>query len=637
MPKPLIMQGQQILTTLRALRPRWAWISLALGLPWLTGLVPGPSSALAFLRSLSGLAFVLGAITLGVLGLRWSWRTILYRVSRRLWFILVLVSVLPAVMLTGTFIAAGWVALGGQASRAIKGTVQNLERVVREANENSDDDEAIRALQLFGPASTQHVTRLPKGLKPTFVGMTYSVLPDSQDLGLTLTAVRPMDKGFRILTMQLGGALAQSQRLWGGRIHFGLSYQGDRKGPGMPSLRDAEAFNRTWSEGLPPRGAFIFAPFTLPGTQLYVTEVEHGYPLSITATTETSLVELLHGYGFGEFFTQGNQGIGGRTFLQLMAVAGLLFLASLLQLGALAMGMALVQHLGRAVNALAMGVERLTAGDFKVRIQIRGYNQLAALGRAFNTMAERLGRAEEERGERLRLEEELKVAREVQMRLLPDLSRLTPAIQATILPAREVAGDYFDVLKLDDTRFAFLIADVSGKGTSAAFYAAETKGVLAALDKDRDPREVLARMNEIWCASNARTLFMTAIYGTFDTATGAFSLVRAGHPAAFVRRADGTVERLAPRGLGIGMTRSRFRELTDLAEGRLEPGDCLLCCTDGLVEALSPEDQLYGEGRLAECLAQASGDIQKAVLADVEQFTAGRPLEDDLTLLVVRA
>jgi serine phosphatase RsbU (regulator of sigma subunit) len=253
-------------------------------------------------------------------------------------------------------------------------------------------------------------------------------------------------------------------------------------------------------------------------------------------------------------------------------------------------------------------------------------------------MAERLRAAASEREERLRMEEELRVAREVQMRLLPDLEALRmPSIRAAILPAREVAGDYYDLFPLADGSLAFLIADVSGKGTSAAFYAAETKGVLSALDKQAlGPAAVMGRLNDIWCEGHGRSLFLTLAYGTFHPHSGRFAFVRAGHPPAYLRRADGAVERLHPRGLGIGLSAHRFTELTETCEGILEPGDQLLFFTDGLSEAQDPADDFYGEARLEALLARPTEDLQGAILADVAAFTGGRPLEDDLTLLILR-
>jgi len=301
------------------------------------------------------------------------------------------------------------------------------------------------------------------------------------------------------------------------------------------------------------------------------------------------------------------------------------------------LGLGLAWSLGRAVNDLHRGVQRLALGDFTVRIRPRGRDQVAQLSVAFNDMAARLQTAATEREERLRMEEELRVAREVQMRLLPDLEALKmPSVRATILPALEVAGDYYDLFPLLDGSLAFLISDVSGKGTSAAFYAAETKGVLSALDKQAlDPREVASRLNAIWCEGHGRKLFLTLAYGTFHPRTGRFAFVRAGHPPAFHRRADGSVLRLQPRGLGVGLSADRFRDSLEVCEGNLEPGESLIFFTDGLSEAQAPDGSFYGEARLEVLLARPTEDLQAMILADVAAFTQGHPFADDLTLLIL--
>jgi serine phosphatase RsbU (regulator of sigma subunit) len=309
------------------------------------------------------------------------------------------------------------------------------------------------------------------------------------------------------------------------------------------------------------------------------------------------------------------------------------------QFGATLMGLYLAHQLGKSVDDLFAGVGRLSGGDFAARIRPRTRDQVGQLALAFNQMAARIQESIQERQVRLKLEEELRVAREVQMHLLPDIPALAhgAAVHATLQPAKEVAGDYYDLYRLADGRLAFLIADVSGKGTSAAFYAAETKGVLAALDKTkRGPREVAARLNEIWCEGHGRRVFMTMVYGLFDPGTGGFELVRCGHPAPLVRRADGRVEALSVRGLGIGLSATDFAALTDVASGRLEPGDALLCYTDGLSEAADSEDRLFGEARIAEVLAASADGIPERLLAAVNTHTGGVAPEDDLTLVVLR-
>jgi serine phosphatase RsbU (regulator of sigma subunit) len=380
------------------------------------------------------------------------------------------------------------------------------------------------------------------------------------------------------------------------------------------------------------QGSFLFAPFDLPPLAFAITDWSTGHDLVLTATPETNLYALFAGYRSAE-----RQALSEGTVKAIVVISLVLLALAMAQALAAILGLVLAWSLGRAVNGLHRGVRQLSLGDFSVRIRPRGRDQVAQLSSAFNEMAARLETAASEREERLRMEEELRVAREVQMRLLPDLEALhMPSVQATILPALEVAGDYYDLFPLADGSLAFLIADVSGKGTSAAFYAAETKGVLSALDKQAlDPVEVADRLNTIWCGSHGHRLFLTLVYGTFHPRSGRYRFVRAGHPAAFLRRSDGRVTRLQPRGLGVGLSASRFRASLELCEGTLEPGDRLIFYTDGLSEAQAPDASFYGEARLQALLGLASEDLQAAILADVAAFTQGRPLADDLTLLIL--
>ena len=391
--------------------------------------------------------------------------------------------------------------------------------------------------------------------------------------------------------------------------------------------------DRTWTKGQALQGSGLFAPFNLPPLAFSIVDWATGRPMVLTATPETNLYALFAGFRSGE-----RQVLSEGTVKAIVVVSLVLLSLLLAQAVAAALGLILAWSLGRAVNDLHGGVRRLSLGDFSARIRPRGRDQVAQLSTAFNEMSARLQTAATEREERLRMEEELRVAREVQMRLLPDLEALRmPSVRATILPAREVAGDYYDLFPLPDGSLAFLILDVSGKGTSAAFYAAETKGVLSALDKQAlGPREVADRLNGIWCQSHDRRLFLTLAYGTFHPRTGRYQFVRAGHPSAFLRRADGRVSRLHPRGLGVGLSAARFRETLELSEGVLEPGDCLIFYTDGLSEAQAPDDAFYGEDRLEALLAGPAEDLQASILTDVAAFTQGRPLADDLTLLILK-
>lgn len=291
-----------------------------------------------------------------------------------------------------------------------------------------------------------------------------------------------------------------------------------------------------------------------------------------------------------------------------------------------------------AVRALTEGFE----ADDVAALQTFGAQAAYALGNAA-LFAERL--------ERERLERELAIAREVQQRLLPQRlpSRPDLACAAVSLPAQEVAGDYYDVLDLGEGRFGFLVADVSGKGTQAAFYMAELKGIVQALAPiAKGPRDLLLRANDALAGSLGRAAFISATYAVLDTRCGTVTLARAGHcPTAHVTASDGSVAMLRSGGLGLGMARGTlFAGALVEASVPLAPGDTLVLYTDGLTESRNPEGDEYGYDRLAEALerhhALDPAALRDALLRDLRHF-AHRPhppahdsWEDDLTLLVVR-
>ena len=618
----------------------WPWAAFLLGLALL---VLGHGSGCLG----SGLVWS-GGLVLGWRLLRWIWQRLLFRVSRRLWVILALLSVLPVVGLSLTLLGFAWLGLGAQVSRSTQQSLGAWEEALKVANREPTDAGALLALRTYGGAWIEHSPALPEGIAPTFLGMVWA---ESQEAGaprdIFLRTLRREPQGYRILSLNLGILGDRAQALAGGQVLFQLSpRQGGAKGEGKlkvraagqgvgaeaPILESQGEVLATWTKGKALQGDALFAPFGLPPLAFPLTDWATGRALVLTATPETNLYALFAGYRAHE-----HQGLSLGTVKAIIILSLVLLGLAAAQLLSTLLGVSLAWSLGRAVNDLHRGVQRLALGDFTARIRPRGRDQVAQLSVAFNDMAARLQTAATEREERLRMEEELRVAREVQMRLLPDLEALKmPSVRATILPALEVAGDYYDLFPLLDGSLAFLISDVSGKGTSAAFYAAETKGVLSALDKQAlDPREVASRLNAIWCEGHGRKLFLTLAYGTFHPRTGRFAFVRAGHPPAFHRRANGSVLRLQPRGLGVGLSAARFRDSLEVCEGVLEPGDSLIFFTDGLSEAQAPDGSFYGEARLEALLARPTEDLQALILADVAAFTQGHPFADDLTLLIL--
>lgn len=248
----------------------------------------------------------------------------------------------------------------------------------------------------------------------------------------------------------------------------------------------------------------------------------------------------------------------------------------------------------------------------------------------------------ESRVEKERLQRELDIARAVQQRLLPQQLPRVPRLGlcATSVPALEVGGDYYDALVLDDGRLGVIVADVSGKGTSAAFYMAELKGVFRALAHGlASPAAFLNRAHR--ALTVAPGTFVSALYVLFDPATATATLARAGHcPALLVPGDGGPATTVNAPGLALGMDHGGAfaRVLTDVTV-RLAPGDRLVLYTDGVVESRNPQGEEYGYERLAEAVAAHPGAdaaaLHAAVLDDLHAFLQGEPYADDLTLFVL--
>ena len=336
-------------------------------------------------------------------------------------------------------------------------------------------------------------------------------------------------------------------------------------------------------------------------------------------------------------------------FLAGMAVLGVIFLT--IEAAAMVMGFALATSITGAVHELFTGTERVRQGDLAHRIRIDTRDQLGELAESFNAMTGSIANLLTEAEEKRRLEEELRIAREIQMSLLPAGPASVPglAVTAACRPAREVGGDYYDFIRLDEHRLGVLVADVSGKGTSAAFYMAELKGVVLSLSRfHHSPRELLIEVNRILSASLDSRTFITMTYAVCDLAERRMTYARAGHtPLIHVSSAAaGTPvpEVLAPDGLVVGLqfegAGEKFAELLEEAAFPVETGDLVALFTDGVTEAMNVDADLFGEERLSRALADhvhlPSHELKQRILGDVEAFAGAAEQHDDMTIVLLR-
>jgi serine phosphatase RsbU (regulator of sigma subunit) len=313
---------------------------------------------------------------------------------------------------------------------------------------------------------------------------------------------------------------------------------------------------------------------------------------------------------------------------------------------ALSLGLFLARSITGSVHALSVGTKRLRHGDFGQTIAVSSRDQLGELAESFNLMSRGIRDLMREQGEKERLEEELRIARQIQMSLLPAQNAVAlPGLRvaALCLPAAEVGGDYYDLLPLSDTRIGVLVADVSGKGTSAALYMAELKGLVLSLSRIYDsPARLLSEANRILSASMDSRSFITMTYAVVDTARRTMRHARAGHnPILHFEARTGKTHVLTPPGLGLGIDPGpRFDQVLEEAEVPLASGDLFLFFTDGLSEAMNTRSELFGEGRLRAILEASSGvsgdELKERILAEIREFVGEAAQHDDMTLVLLK-
>lgn len=239
--------------------------------------------------------------------------------------------------------------------------------------------------------------------------------------------------------------------------------------------------------------------------------------------------------------------------------------------------------------------------------------------------------------DRVRVRDEMEVARALQAELLPRGAVTLPGYRVahSYRTANEVSGDYYDFLRLGDGRVALVVGDATGHGMAAGLVMAIANATLkTALDLDPACEAVAAMLNRTLCRTGDRRTYMTLFYGLLEPATGRLTYACAGHPFPLLRRAGGEVVELGHGGLPLGL-----RDPLPVAceEVELGPEDLLLLYSDGLPEALSTDGRAFGFERLAELLAPGGTpqEVHDRILAAFDRHTAGEPLRDDLTLVAV--
>ncbi|MBU1097218.1 MAG: SpoIIE family protein phosphatase [Bacteroidetes bacterium] len=249
----------------------------------------------------------------------------------------------------------------------------------------------------------------------------------------------------------------------------------------------------------------------------------------------------------------------------------------------------------------------------------------------------------EESIEKERLKSELKVAREIQYKILPSTTPNCDNLQvsALFIPAYEVGGDYYDFFRMNEDKLGFVIADVSGKGISSAFIMAEVKGVFETLAKLIDsPKELLVKANNILSESLDKKSFVTAVYGFVDKKKGQLSFARAGHMPVYICR-NQKIEKLVPNGIGLGLDYGySFEQNLKEQTVDLVDNDIIVLYTDGITEAKNIKMEEFGYNRFESIISSENfenvEELKSKIINKISSFTQGNSQHDDITLVLMK-
>jgi len=329
------------------------------------------------------------------------------------------------------------------------------------------------------------------------------------------------------------------------------------------------------------------------------------------------------------------------SYLLLLIVVGVVFL--FIEAAALATGIVLTRRITRAVADLYRGTQYVQAMDFSHRVQIEKRDQLGELGESFNKMTGSIANLVEEENKRRRLENEISIAREVQNQLFPSTLPSVPGveIEAICKAARSVSGDYYDFIQLSPTHIAIAIADISGKGISAALLMASLQAalrsqMLAEGSERLSMVELVSRLNKHLVRNTGDDRFATFFIAIYDSATRTLRYTNAGHLPAFLI-CSGASQQLDKGGMVLGVQEDYAYEEGSLT---VRPDSLLIGYSDGLIEPENVYGEEFGIRRLQEAAVRVQGAaplmVAESLMAAVEEWAGTPEQADDMTVIVAR-
>ncbi len=332
-------------------------------------------------------------------------------------------------------------------------------------------------------------------------------------------------------------------------------------------------------------------------------------------------------------------GLLGDPLVVILLLIGFFFLA--LEVAALITGIVLTRTITAAVDDLYEATRHVRQGDFRHRIHVRQRDQLGALAESFNAMTGSLAELIEGQRQRQKLENELTIAREVQGQLFPHELPQMPGLELAAIcrAARVVSGDYYDFVKLGSSKLGLAIADISGKGISAALLMASLQAALrgqAISNGHRTTAQVVEVLNRHLFFNTSDDRYATLFYAEYDATSRSFSYTNAGHCAPFLVT-DGKVKRLDEGGTVVGLfDHADYRQVSVPTEH----GALFVGFSDGLLEPENVYGEEFGGARLANEVLRLRDapvkEVAEGLLSTVEQWAGTQEQADDMTVIVAR-
>ena len=281
---------------------------------------------------------------------------------------------------------------------------------------------------------------------------------------------------------------------------------------------------------------------------------------------------------------------------------------------------------------------KITKGDLDVTVDVRSSHEFSSLSDDINSTVSTLKQYIAEAA--ARIDKELEYAKQIQLSALPTNFPTNEEfdVYAQMIAAKEVGGDFYDFYKISDTKFAFLVADVSGKGIPAAMFMMTAKTIIKDLaESGLAVNDIFTKANEKLCENNESGMFVTAWMGILDTTTGTIQFANAGHNPPLLHHADGSLEyiKTRPGFVLAGMDGIRYKA----NELQLKQGDRIFLYTDGVPEATNAANKLYGEDRLLDFMQKnpslEATELLHSLKSSIDEFVGDAPQFDDITMLML--